>query len=105
MKKDKTDAHLQPVNDKNIEILSLEDLINLVLVCKEVNLEISKKLLSLPIKTTYQQSKTKRIRPNFILGAIIRTILVRKWLYFNEIMPAIGKTSKEIVEYHLQFFQ
>ena len=90
---------VNPVNNKNIEILSLEDLINLVSACNEVNPEITQKIISLPVKTTYQTSKTKRIRPNFRLGAIIRTVLERKWLYFNEIIPAIDKTSKEFFDY------
>ena len=101
VKHEKKKTHLQPIKDNNIEILSLEDLINLVSVGNEINSEIIKKALYPPVKTTYETSKTKKIRPNFVLGAIIRTILERTWLYFSEITPAMGKTSKEIIEYHL----
>ena len=101
VKHKKKKTHFQPVKDNNIEILSLEDLINLVSACNEVNPEITKKVLSLPVKTTYQTGKTKRIRPNFKLGTIIRTVLARKWLWFNEIIPAMDKTSKEFLDYKL----
>ena len=95
----KKNTNFQPVIDEKIEILSIEDLINLVIVCKRVDTEISHKALLFLVKTIYQTSKTKKIRPNIILGTIVRTILERKWLYFNELVPAIGKSSKEMIQH------